>query len=164
MYKYNGIFYREATYKALLVKQLNDAKYQKNGAALTTSDIAIGTDGSLAGVKITLADGTYTLDGSSSSKTAAETYVNGTSYVTATKGYANGMCFYQIPVEHLGGLVGMVRNHWYQIKINSINHVGEPVYNEEVEIPNIPEETTEYYLAAEIHILSWHLVSQSVDL
>lgn len=170
LYEYAGVFYREATYKGLIVKQINDKKYKKDGFELTASDIAIVTDGTtLAGVKITLADGTYTVDGAPSSKADIETYINGTSYVTETFGYAEGKCFYQIPVEHLGAAgtsaeYGMVRNHVYKISIKSVNHVGEPVYDVEVEIPEIPAQTIEHYLAAEIHVLDWHVVEQAVEL
>ena len=170
LYEYAGVFYREGTYKALLVKQLNDAKYRKNDAELTASDITIDTVGTtLAGVKIILADGSYTVNGAPSSKADADTYINATSYVDETKGYAMGKCFYQIPVEHLGAVgtsaeYGMVRNHVYKISIKSVNHVGEPVYDPTVDIPEIPAQTIEHYLAAEIHVLDWHVVEQSVDL
>lgn len=67
------------------------------------------------------------------------------------------------PVEYLG-LYGVVRNHWYQLTINSINGLGTAVPDpDEVIIPIIPEEK-DYYIAAEINILQWKVVTQSVDL
>ena len=67
------------------------------------------------------------------------------------------------PVEYLG-LYGVVRNHWYQLTVNSINGLGTAVPDpDEVIIPIIPEEK-DYYIAAEINILQWKVVTQSVDL
>lgn len=165
LYEYAGVFYREATYKGFIAKQINDAGFRKGGLELTKDDITVSTDGTLAGVQITVAAGDYGV----STTTDVEYYINGTDYVKEALGYANGQCFYQIPVEHLGAEgtsaeYGMVRNHVYKISIKSVNHVGEPVYNEEVEIPEIPAQTIEHYLAAEIHVLDWHVVEQSVEL
>jgi hypothetical protein len=59
---------------------------------------------------------------------------------------------------------GMVRNHWYKINVSAINHVGDAVFDETVDIPGIPEKNQEYYLSAKIHVLSWHVVKQDVEL
>lgn len=63
---------------------------------------------------------------------------------------------------------GVVRNHIYDIEINSVTGLGTPVYNpdgstEEVIIPQHPE-NDESYLGARINILSWRVVRQKVDL
>jgi predicted helicase len=58
----------------------------------------------------------------------------------------------------------MVRNHWYKINVTAVKRIGEAVYNPNVIIPDIPEKTEDYYLAAEIHVLSWHVVNQNVEL
>lgn len=87
--------------------------------------------------------------------------------------FTNGMMYYNIPIEHLAGFgtdkaiiegsYGVVRNHWYEITLNKIENIGTGVFdlNEEI-IPEIPEQ--KYYLDATINILSWKIVSQSVDL
>ena len=61
-------------------------------------------------------------------------------------------------------VMDIVRNHWYKIDIKSIKRIGEAVYNPNVIIPDIPVETQDFYLAAEIHVLSWHVVNQNVEL
>lgn len=62
--------------------------------------------------------------------------------------------------DHLG-LYGVVRNNWYDIKINSVSGPGEP------EIPVIPDEpvnTEHSYINAQINILSWAKRTQNVEL
>ncbi len=93
--------------------------------------------------------------------------------------YKDGKMYYCIPIEHLrGGKVdyandgtytlneadyGVVRNHWYNITVNSIKNLGTAVYDPEEEIvPNDDDPT--YYVGAQINILSWKIVKQGVDL
>lgn len=62
--------------------------------------------------------------------------------------------------EHLG-LYGVVRNNWYDIRINSVSGPGEP------EIPEIPDEPVNKehsFINAEINILSWAKRTQDVNL
>ena len=62
--------------------------------------------------------------------------------------------------KHLG-LYGVVRNNWYDIRINSVSGPGEP------EIPEIPDEPVNKehsFINAEINILSWTKRTQNVDL
>lgn len=62
--------------------------------------------------------------------------------------------------KHLG-LYGVVRNNWYDIKINSVSGPGEP------EIPGIPDEPVNKehsFINAQINILSWAKRTQDVDL
>jgi hypothetical protein len=75
-----------------------------------------------------------------------------------------GKCYFYVPVEHLGGLEGVVRNHWYQIGVNSVSGLGTPIAdeNDPIDPEKIEDET--YYVAAQVKILKWKMVSQSVDL
>ncbi len=78
--------------------------------------------------------------------------------------WKDGRCYFYVPVEHLAGKVGIVRNHWYLLDVNSISGLGTPVADEdEPIIPTIIEDQT-YYVAAQIHILAWKMVSQNVNL
>lgn len=83
--------------------------------------------------------------------------------------YENGETFYYVDIKHLGAEnkaaeYGIVRNHVYNITINSIGGYGSPVYTgtEFVDYPQITEQNT--YVSAEINILSWKLVNQVVDI
>jgi hypothetical protein len=83
--------------------------------------------------------------------------------------YKSGETFYYIDIKHLGAEksvaeYGIVRNHVYNIKINSIKGYGSPVYTgvSYLEYPQITEQST--YVSAQINILSWRLVNQEVDI
>ena len=77
---------------------------------------------------------------------------------------SNGRAYYYTDVAHLGTAKGIVRNHFYQIDVNSIKGFGTPVYDPDSEfVPVIPEDT-QTYLAAKINVLSWRIVKQTVDL
>ena len=76
----------------------------------------------------------------------------------------DGKCYFYVPVQHYGGKEGVVRNHWYNLTVNSITGLGTPVADPDEDI--VPEKITEetYYVAAQVQILSWKMVSQDVEL
>ena len=86
--------------------------------------------------------------------------------------YSNGMTYYIVDIKHLGTAgktaeYGVVRNHVYQIDINSITGYGSPVYNSMSNIitpPEYPIEDEASYVAARINVLSWKVVQQGVDI
>ena len=184
LYKNNGVYYTEDNYKNLILQQLMDAGYAKtvdaNGnvtAYFGTSDLTFNiVGGKLADFTVTVsAAGKF--KGTNGYTDASVEDINEAiadlPCVDGAVGYANGSCFYQIPIEHLSSATGVnatvpaygvVRNHWYQLTISGIKHIGEAVYNPEVEIPQIPPQNTEYYMAAELHVLSWKVVEQEVTL
>lgn len=81
----------------------------------------------------------------------------------------DGDTYYYTPIKHLGtpgtlGEYGIVRNHSYQVTIQNIKGFGTPVYDPKKEIdPMIPSDENTY-LAASIKVLSWRVVSSTVDL
>ena len=89
-------------------------------------------------------------------------------------GYNDGQMYYNIPIEHLRafetnqtdpkeGNYGVVRNHHYVVTINSLENVGKGIFDpDEVIVPG--DDETVYYVGASIHILSWKIVNQGVDL
>lgn len=86
--------------------------------------------------------------------------------------YAGGKTFYHLDIRHLApvldkpGSYGVVRNHVYDIAINSINGYGVPVFDPDKIITDIeyPEEEESVYVAAKINVLAWKVVSQEVDI
>lgn len=82
--------------------------------------------------------------------------------------WESGLTYYYADIKHLGaertkGLYGVVRNHVYDIKVNSVVGLGTPVYDpDEVIIPEKPGDD-ETYIAAKINILSWRIVPNDVD-
>ncbi|MBS1307946.1 MAG: Mfa1 family fimbria major subunit [Bacteroides sp.] len=82
--------------------------------------------------------------------------------------WKDGMTYYYYEIIHHGtgenATKGVVRNHIYDTKITKIAGLGTPVYNpEEVIYPEKPEEN-DHYIAAEINILSWRIVSNEYAL
>ncbi len=86
--------------------------------------------------------------------------------------FNNGLMYYNVPIEHLGlssttthdlttGDYGVVRNHYYDITINSLSNLGRGIANEKEVIVPQPE-ATYYYLGADINILSWNMLNQEV--
>lgn len=81
-----------------------------------------------------------------------------------------GKAYYFIPIRHIAtnaakvGYYGVVRNHWYQITLNSLTGYGTPVYDDKKIIdPTMPEDQATY-LAAKINVLQWRVVPQEVNL
>lgn len=82
--------------------------------------------------------------------------------------YNDGQTYYWFKVRHLAdkdkGEYGVVRNHMYNCKINSITGLGTPVFNPtETIYPETPIDV-DTYIAAKINILSWRNVDSDVDL
>lgn len=88
---------------------------------------------------------------------------------TAQVRSTDGATYYYTPIKHLGeagklGEYGIVRNHSYQVTIQNIKGFGTPVYDPKKEIdPMIPSDENTY-LAASVKVLSWRVVSSTVDL
>ena len=109
-----------------------------------------------------------TADDHSSNTTATNNYLKS---VEPALLYAAGQTYYIVDIKHLGATgktaeYGVVRNHVYQIDIESIKGYGTPVYigNSNLEDPEYPTEDEASYVAARINVLSWKVVKQGVDI
>ncbi|MDE6098333.1 MAG: Mfa1 family fimbria major subunit [Muribaculaceae bacterium] len=145
-----------------------------------------GIEGKVGEVNIKLADPDATLYAKTTADDGSDKYVPIQSpdlaqRLTALQGatplywYNKGANLYYIPVEHNAtastkekeGYYGVVRNHWYKITVNSFSHIGHAVYDpdggSETLKPDTPEDPL-YYVGARINVLSWRIISQSVDL
>ena len=158
------------------------AKYFKKTAtgyqSIEASDITFKTVPGFSEVKdyevvATLASNVgelYVKDGETTYKTVSKDDVNAAlAKETAQVRSTDGATYYYTPIKHLGdagklGEYGIVRNHSYQVTIQNIKGFGTPVYDPEKEIdPMIPSDDNTY-LAASIKVLSWRVVSSTVDL
>ena len=102
---------------------------------------------------------------------AANKYLKGIQPAVLYKG---GDTYYIVDIKHLGksstapAYYGVVRNHVYQLDIQSISGYGSPGYSgfeHEVENPEYPDDEDESsYVAAKINVLSWKVVKQTVDI
>lgn len=78
----------------------------------------------------------------------------------------SGMTYYYDEIKHItdSKMTGVVRNHIYKVNITKIAGLGTPVYDpEEVIYPEKPEKN-DHYIAAEINILSWRVVTDNYEL
>lgn len=93
--------------------------------------------------------------------------------IGAIEHFKNGYMYYAVPVVHHGvtdgvtpswmteGYYGAVRNHWYEIVINSINNIGTPV--DDPAQPIIPRlEARREYLNVTVKVLDWHTITENV--
>ena len=84
--------------------------------------------------------------------------------------YTDGVCYYPVWIKHNPnstvameqGRYGVVRNHWYDLTVNSISKLGynKPTYED----PKDPDDPEEVRIQVEAKIKKWVLVKQTVDL
>lgn len=151
-YKYQGEYYDET---GILNKALRALKAANDGYVYTVKDLKLEASTKHAWTTVVkFAD-------ENGKSAEAINVLNGMSEIMA---WTNGYAYYYTNVEHLNDHVGMVRNHSYQVTVNSIKGFGTPVYDPEIEItPEKPTEETYDNLAATINILQWKVVTQEVD-
>lgn len=108
----------------------------------------------------------------------ANDVVNGIlSTMPGAKAWRDGKTYYYLDLKHLNvnpdadanktkGGYGVVRNHIYEVELNTIFGLGTPVLIPDEEIEIIPQKPTPdaFYLGARINILSWRVVANKVGL
>lgn len=89
--------------------------------------------------------------------------------------WTNGMCYYFVDIEHFDTETtgdaattvqrkGIIRNHVYNLTLNSLEGLGVPVFDPEKEIiPENPPKNELFYLAARVNILKWKIVGQEIN-
>ena len=86
------------------------------------------------------------------------------------KYYNNGLTYWYFDIAHLdktgkgSGDYGLVRNHWYQSKITKIAGLGTPIPDDNDAIDPEQPDDPDSFIAAEIKVISWRIVSQDIDL
>lgn len=75
----------------------------------------------------------------------------------------DGYVYYFADIKHLGNKIGVVRNHVYQIEVESFKGLGTPVYDPtQIIIPtNVVDAET--YVAARIKVHSWRIVNNKYN-
>lgn len=81
-----------------------------------------------------------------------------------------GMTYYYYCIRHLAsdpsqiGYLGVVRNHLYDVTVNSMSGFGTPVYDPNKEIIPVVPSNDATFLAAQIYVLPWRIVKNTADL
>lgn len=90
--------------------------------------------------------------------------------ILRVKKWTDGKCYYFVDIEHFGTdaegnkLKGIIRNHIYDLNLQSLGGLGVPVFDPTVDIiPEVPGDDQFFYLSARINILRWRIVSQDVN-
>ena len=163
--KYKGVEYlsEEAVKKAILAENKDYKKRTTTDAGtettgLTVNDIHFVVDGYR--VKAQLNEGVTVYKGDVDATAELNDKLAGSLAEIRSEGRA----YYYTDVKHLGSAMGIVRNHFYQIDVNTIKGFGTPVYDPNSEFVPVTPEDTQTYLAAKINVLSWRIVKQTVDL
>lgn len=170
---YKGVEYLSENDVKNAILNENKTFFKKNGNDynnLAAADIVFNVDANNSyEVRATLAEGVVVY------KEAANGWVDATAEAKtslakdAARIYKSGMTYYFTNIKHLGAAgktaeYGLVRNHIYKIDVTNIKGFGTPVYDPGHKFdPVIPEEV-KTYLAAKLNVLSWRVVSQSVEL
>lgn len=123
----------------------------------------------------------YTKEGTETSAANLDSDLAALTADAVTRAFKNGAMYYNIPVSHLNkktydangdlatwfeGSFGVVRNHTYEITVNSVKRLGQGIFNpdsEEVK-PNKDPKDPNWFLGATINVLSWKIVASGVDL
>ena len=176
--KYKGMYYTEKGLNTYINSQLSECYYtvdaytDEQGQTVTKSNdwssylkvqASTEADAKPWAVEIVLDDQPATAK--EVEVAAAQAIING-----LDKGmqWTDGDAYFYVPIKHnVAGqdLEGVVRNHFYQLSVNSISGLGTPVYDPSEKIEFFEKPTDEeYYIAAKIQILKWNMVSQDVAL
>ena len=171
LYKYIDNFYLEADLLKVLANQAS--LYTLQGETFTKLEASAYeiVRASLYDGKLVLKEttGNFYTDKNVESKVSATEANEKLAELGTFTAFAGGKTFFYTPIEHLNsnaeedGHIGIVRNHTYELTLNSISNLGNGVFDPDEDII-ITEKSKEFYVAATLNILSWKVVNQGVDL
>lgn len=170
---YKGVEYLSENDVKNAILNENKTFFKKNGNDynnLAATDIVFNVDADNGyEVRAKLAEGVVVY------KKTADGWVDATAEAKtslakdAARIYKSGMTYYYTNIKHLGAAgkiaeYGLVRNHIYKIDVTNIKGFGTPVYDPDHKFDPVIPEDVKTYLAAKLNVLSWRVVSQSVEL
>ena len=142
--------------------------------------------GCVEGKKIAFADGVgdiYTKNGNGYTKVTdvSTALTDLTSSVGNYTVFVGGYSYYVIPIRHFDdtevplaptginganqiGRYGIVRNHTYNLTINSVKNLGNPIVGKEITPEDKPDDTENLLMDVTINVLSWAVRGQDIDL
>ena len=157
-YKY---YYQEGEGEyATITKDMLSFAYNTNNTQVTTHDYE-------AIVTLNTTEQLYTISGTTATPVDASDVEEKLEGFATVKLWNGGKAYYYLPIAHLAesGVDAVVRNHVYQMNLNSVAGLGTPVPNpDKVIIPEKVEGDELSYIAASVYVLKWNLVENNVDL
>lgn len=169
---------KDGYFTFVLNRKADDVPYVLNGSTYVKADasyLEIVNDGD-AYIHVQFKDGTYFSDNAGTATDVATVNAKWAKDATLAEFYNEGRMYYNIPIEHLRGTgtfaknsyeeadYGVVRNHWYNLDVTAIANLGHAVAVPDEPIVPSDQDTKKYFVAAQINILSWKVVKQSVSL
>ena len=109
----------------------------------------------------------YTLSGTTVTPVESSVVEDKLKGFATVKLWNGGKAYYFLPIAHLAASNqnAIVRNHVYQMNLNSVSGLGTPVPNpDKVIIPEKVEGDELSYIAASVYVLKWKVVENNVDL
>lgn len=118
----------------------------------------------------------YTRTGTEGNYTYSSASVNTINTDLATENIVNkalvwnsGMTYYYYEIIHHTNdddtkTVGVVRNHVYKTTVTKIAGLGTPVYDPDLDIYPEKPKGNDHYIAAQVNILAWHIVTNDYEL
>lgn len=144
----------------LITKDMLDFAYNTNEETVTEHDYE-------AIVTLNTTEQLYTITGETATAVDAATVEEKLEGFATVKLWNGGKTYYYLPIAHLAesGADAVVRNHVYQMNLNSVAGLGTPVPNDDkVIVPEKVEGDELSYIAASVYVLKWKLVENNVDL
>lgn len=170
---YKGVEYLSENDVKNAILNENKSFFKKNGNDynnLAAADIVfnVGANNSYE-VRATLAEGVVVYKETANGWVDATAEAKTSLAKDAARIYKSGMTYYFTNIKHLGAAgktaeYGLVRNHIYKIDVTNIKGFGTPVYDPNHKFDPVIPEDVKTYLAAKLNVLSWRVVSQSVEL
>ena len=181
--KWYNVLYTIADLKTAMINTVATKLYVKDAAwtdankvyrSVTTEDVTfyqvpVTTETKRYEVKVAVKEGVqyFYADGTAYEANKPEEILGN---IAPAQMWTDGSAYYYTEIKHFGsegkaGEFGIVRNHVYDVTLSGVKGFGTPVYDPElVIIPERTEKQEALNLAAQINILSWHLVAQDVTL
>ena len=155
--KYAGLYYLLATFKDMSITALGDTEITIDPSMLNV--VAHNTAVSKRYEMHFELNDTYT----GSDKDDLNTILAS----RAALYWQNGKSYYHVDIANSsapeGFKSGVVRNHYYDIDVNSISGLGVPVPDATYDINPEKVDEEEYNVAATVNILQWRVVEQEVN-
>ncbi len=150
----------ENQYESITVDMLDFAYNTKENSTVTENDYE-------AIVTLNTTEQLYTGSGTTFTPVDASEVEDKLEGFATVKLWNDGKTYYFLPIAHLADSEtnAIVRNHVYQMNLNSISGLGTPVPDsEKVIVPEKIEGDELSYIAASVYVLKWKVVENNVNL